>query len=227
MTKLIKFNSIDELMKSLSNQVANDLKDAISKNKIVTLSVPGGTTPAPLFDYLCEEDLDWTMITIFLSDERYLPENNSRSNAGLIKKHLIQKNASKARFISFYNKNMTENEFINKNEFLMHDLLPINVSILGMGEDMHTASLFPDSNELDDALKSNKTLHVVRPKSQPEARISLSGKALASADKTYILILGQQKLKAYDKACLEKSEINAPIRVAFGDNTKIYWADKI
>ena len=70
MTKLIKFNTIDELMKSLSNQVANDLKDAINKNKIVTLSVPGGTTPAPFFDYLCEEDLDWSMVNILLSDER-------------------------------------------------------------------------------------------------------------------------------------------------------------
>ena len=227
MTKLIKFNTIDELMKSLSNQVANDLKDAINKNKIVTLSVPGGTTPAPFFDYLCEEDLDWSMVNILLSDERYLSESNSRSNTGLIKKHLIQKKASKAKFISFYNENMTENEFVNENGFFMHDLLPINVSILGMGEDMHTASLFPDSNELNDALKSNKSLHVVRPRSQPEARISLSGKALASADKTYILILGQEKLKAYDKACLEKSENNAPIRVAFGDNTKVYWADKI
>ena len=138
-----------------------------------------------------------SMVNILLSDERYLSESNSRSNTGLIKKHLIQKKASKAKFISFYNENMTENEFVNENEFFMHDLLPINVSILGMGEDMHTASLFPDSNELNDALKSNKSLHVVRPRSQPEARISLSGKALASADKTYILILGQEKLKAY------------------------------
>lgn len=109
----------------------------------------------------------------------------------------------------------------------MNALLPINVSIVGMGEDMHTASLFPDSNELADALRSDKTLHVVRPNSQPEARISLSGKALASAFKTYVLILGEAKLKAYIKACTEKSAINAPIKVVFGNNTQVFWANKI
>jgi 6-phosphogluconolactonase len=162
-----------------------------------------------------------------LSDERYLPEDNIRSNARLIAKHLIQKKASVARMIGFYNKNLSEEEFVIKYESQMSTLLPINVSILGMGEDMHTASLFPDSDELLDALKSDNTLHVVRPKSQPEARISLSGKALASAHKTYILILGENKLNAYKKACSEKTEINAPIRVVFGSNTSVFWADKI
>ena len=67
-------------------------------------------------------------------------------------------------------------------------------------------------------LNPDKTLHVVRPKSQPEARISLSGKALSSAKKTYILILGEDKLNAYDKwHVLESSEKKAPIRVVFGE----------
>lgn len=91
MTKLIKFDSIDILMKALSTQVSNDLEESLKANKVVTLSVPGGTTPAPFFDYLCNEDIEWQRVNILLSDERYLPEDNKRSNAGLISKHLIQK----------------------------------------------------------------------------------------------------------------------------------------
>ena len=227
MTKLTKFDSIDILMKTLSSYVSNDLRESLKNNKVVTLSVPGGTTPAPFFDYLCNEDLEWQRVNVLLSDERYLPEDNIRSNARLIAKHLIQKKASVARMVSFYNKNLSEEEFVIKYESQMSTLLPISVSILGMGEDMHTASLFPDSDELLDALKSDNTLHVVRPKSQPEARISLSGKALASAQKTYILILGENKLNAYKKAFSEKTVINAPIRVVFGSNTSVFWADKI
>jgi len=145
----------------------------------------------------------------------------------LILKHLIQKKASLAKVVSFYDKNLSEEEFVNKNEPQMSSLLPINVSILGMGEDMHTASLFPDSNELTDALESDKTLHVVRPKSQPEARISLSGKALSSAKKTYVLILGEDKLNAYKMACSENSVKKAPIRVVFGSNTQVFWSNKV
>jgi len=195
MTKLTKFDSIDILMKTLSSYVSNDLRESLKNNKVVTLSVPGGTTPAPFFDYLCNEDLEWQRVNVLLSDERYLPEDNIRSNARLIAKHLIQKKASVARMVSFYNKNLSEEEFVIKYESQMSTLLPISVSILGMGEDMHTASLFPDSDEL--------------------------------LDKTYILILGENKLNAYKKACSEKTEINAPIRVVFGSNTSVFWADKI
>ena len=227
MTKLIKFSSVDILMKTLSSHVSNDLREALKINKMVSLSVPGGTTPSPFFDCLCNEDLEWQRVNILLSDERYLPENNIRSNTGLILKHLIQKKASLAKVVSFYDKTLSEEEFVNKNEPQMSALLPINVSILGMGEDMHTASLFPDSNELNDALKSDKTLHVVRPKSQPEARISLSGKALSSAKKTYVLILGEDKLNAYKMACSENSVKKAPIRVVFGSNTQVFWSNKV
>ena len=214
-------------MKTLSNNISNDLRSHLKSNKSVNLAVSGGTSPSALYDYLCDEDLDWSRVIVFLSDERYLPENNARSNALLIKDHLIQKKASVAKFINFYDKNLSEEEFVNKNEPQMSKLLPINVSILGMGEDMHTASLFPDSNELTDALKSDKTLHVVRPKSQPEARISLSGKALSSAKKTYVLILGEDKLNAYKMACSENSVKKAPIRVVFGSNTQVFWSNKV
>lgn len=225
MTMLVKHDSILKLMHGLSHSVATDLRDSLKNKNFVSLSVPGGTTPAPFFDLLCKESLDWSRIKILLSDERYVPESNDRSNTILVKRHLMQSNAANAQLISFYNPDQTEDEFVRQNVANMNTIMPIDVSVLGMGLDMHTASLFPDSAELADALSTSEPLYVVRPASQPEARITLSGRVLAQAAKTYILIIGQEKLAAYNLAMSESSAMLAPIRTVFGNQTKVFWAD--
>jgi|TARA_B110000259_G_scaffold88116_1_gene102551 6-phosphogluconolactonase len=225
MTKLVKHNNIQQLMHGLSISVAKELRDSLKNKNFVSLSVPGGTTPAPFFDLLCKESLDWSRVRILLSDERYVPETNNRSNTTLVKRHLMQSNAAKAQLIRFYSPDQTEDEFVRQSVAYMNTFMPIDVSVLGMGLDMHTASLFPDSAELADALSTSDSLYVVRPASQPEARITLSGRVLAQAVKTYILIIGQEKLAAYNLAMSKTSAMLAPIRTVFGNQTKVFWAD--
>ena len=225
MTMLVKHDSILKLMHGLSHSVATDLRDSLKNKNFVTLSVPGGSTPAPFFDLLCKESLDWSRVKILLSDERYVPESNNRSNTTLVKRHLMQSNAANAQLIRFYNPDQTEDEFVRQSVANMNTFMPIDVSILGMGLDMHTASLFPNSTELADALSTSEPLCVVRPACQPEARITLSGRVLAQATKTYILIIGQEKLAAYNLAMSESSAKLAPIRTVFGNQTKTFWAD--
>lgn len=225
MTKLVKHNNIQQLMHGLSISVAKELRDSLKNKNFVSLSVPGGTTPAPFFDLLCKESLDWSRVRILLSDERYVPETNNRSNTALVKRHLMQSNAAKAQLIRFYSPDQTEDEFVRQSLAYMNTFMPIDVSVLGMGLDMHTASLFPDSAELADALSTSDSLYVVRPASQPEARITLSGRVLAQAVKTYILIIGQEKLAAYNLAMSKTSAMLAPIRTVFGNQTKVFWAD--
>ena len=225
MTMLVKHDSILQLMHGLSHSVATDLRDSLKNKNFVTLSVPGGSTPAPFFDLLCKESLDWSRVKILLSDERYVPESNNRSNTTLVKRHLMQSNAANAQLIRFYNPDQTEDEFVRQSVANMNTFMPIDVSILGMGLDMHTASLFPDSTELADALSTSEPLCVVRPACQPEVRITLSGRVLAQATKTYILIIGQEKLAAYNLAMSESSAMLAPIRTVFGNQTKTFWAN--
>ena len=225
MTKLVKHNNIQQLMHGLSISVAKELRVSLKNKNFVSLSVPGGTTPAPFFDLLCKESLDWSRVRILLSDERYVPETNNRSNTTLVKRHLMQSNAAKAQLIRFYSPDQTEDEFVRQSVAYMNTFMPIDVSVLGMGLDMHTASLFPDSAELADALSTSDSLYVVRPASQPEARITLSGRVLAQAVKTYILIIGQEKLAAYNLAMSKTSAMLAPIRTVFGNQTKVFWAD--
>ena len=95
--------------------------------------MPGGTTPAPFFDLLCKESLDWSRVRILLSDERYVPETNNRSNTTLVKRHLMQSNAAKAQLIRFYSPDQTEDEFVRQSIAYMNTFMPIDVSVLGMG----------------------------------------------------------------------------------------------
>jgi 6-phosphogluconolactonase len=226
MTDFVEHNDVEHLMASLAQAVAEDLRAALDKNGTASISIPGGTTPAPFFDILCQQDLDWSGVKVLLSDERYVPEDSPRSNTSLVKRHLMQDKAAAAQLVAFYEASLSEDEFVAQSGASMNAFLPLDVSVLGMGADMHTASLFPDSAELADALSSDMPLHVVRPESQPEARITLSGPVLAKAGKTYVLIVGQNKRTAYDQACSENSALVAPIRTVFGENTKVFWADK-
>lgn len=226
MTEFVEHPSVETLMAALASAVADDLRHALATQEFASLSIPGGTTPAPFFDLLCKQDLDWSRVRVLLSDERYVPEDSPRSNTSLVKRHLMQDKAAAAHMVAFYDANLSEDDFVAQSGASMMEYLPIDVSVLGMGADMHTASLFPDSAELADALDSDMPLHVVRPASQPEARITLSGPVLAKAGKTYILIVGTDKRVAFEQAGGESSALVAPIRTVFGPRTRVFWADK-
>lgn len=226
MTQFVPFDNLDELMAGLALAVAGNLKSALESKPLVTLAVPGGTTPAPFFEILSNAQLDWARVRVMLTDERYLPEDHERSNTGLVKRHLLQNNAAVASMVPFYVSGVAVDDFITNHMDPVAACLPLDVCVLGMGADMHTASLFPDSAELADALASQRPLHVVRPASQPEARLTLTGPALTNAGKTYVLIVGGDKKAALERAQVETSPLIAPIRTVFGENTSIYWADK-
>jgi len=226
MTQFVTFEGVDALMSGLADAVATDLRAALAHKDSVCLAVPGGTTPAPFFEILSKADLDWGRVHVMLSDERYVPETSERSNTSLIKRHLLKNNAAQAQMVSFYDAALSPDEFVAQNGAKLAQVLPIDVCIIGMGADMHTASLFPDSPELADALNTDLPLHVVHPESQPEPRLTLSGPVLSASDKAYVLIVGADKKQAYEQAVAETSPMIAPIRVMFGDTTSIFWSDK-
>jgi len=226
MTQFVTFDGVDALMAGLADAVSNDLRAALARKGSVCLAVPGGTTPAPFFEILSNADLDWGRVYVMLSDERYVPETSDRSNTSLIKRHLLKNNASAAKMVSFYDETLSPDEFVTQNGAKLAEVLPIDVCIIGMGTDMHTASLFPDSPELADALNTDLPLHVVHPESQPEARLTLSGPVLSASQKAYVLIVGEDKKQAYEQAVAQTSPMVAPIRVMFGETTSIFWSDK-
>ena len=105
--------------------------------------MPGGTTPGPVFDMLSAVDLDWARVTVLPNDERWVDEDDPRSNARLVRGRLLQGRAAAATFVSLHRAGETPEEAAPAVAEAVAPHLPLSVLLAGMGDDMHTASLFP------------------------------------------------------------------------------------
>ncbi|WP_424932362.1 6-phosphogluconolactonase [Amaricoccus macauensis] len=200
----------DTLMRSLADLVADQLRAAHASKGRATLAVPGGTTPGPFLEWLSQEDLEWADITVLLTDERRVPEGSERSNLRLIKGTLVQNAASSVQLIDFNAGDGALAQAASEIEAV----LPIDVLVIGMGADMHTASLFPDAPQLGDALAEDApVLMPIQPASQPEERLTLTAPVLKAAGAAHILITGPEKKAALETALTDGPAADAPIRV--------------
>lgn len=223
-----EFESREELMRALGLRVADSLREALMKKGKASLSVPGGTTPAPFLRALAREELDWSHVTVFPNDERLVDEHSDRSNLKLVRENLMPEKAAGAALLSFLPKPQNDGAALEEVIKGLTPHLPIDVLIVGMGEDMHTASLFPDSPDLDAALAPDAPpLVQITSKSAGEKRISLGGSQLREAKNRFVLIAGANKLAALKNALKAKSERAAPIRLLLtGDKpAAIYYAE--
>lgn len=194
----------DTLMRSLAELVADQLRAAHATKHRASLAVPGGTTPGPFLTALSDADLVWSEIDVIPTDERQVSELSHRSNARLIRETLLRGPAADARFIP-----------LQDGLRRVEPILPLDVLVLGMGGDMHTASLFPGAPELRDALATGApALMEITPPDQPERRITLTGPAIASASVIHVLITGSDKLAVLATALEDGPASVAPIRVA-------------
>jgi 6-phosphogluconolactonase len=200
----------DTMMRSLADLVSDQVRAAIASNGRATLAVPGGTTPGPFLSWLSREDLDWAEVRVLLTDERRVPVGSERSNLRLIRETLQQNAAAAARIIDLN----AGGDALETAEADVASVLPIDVLVIGMGADMHTASLFPGAPELAAALAEDApALMLIRPPGQPEERLTLTAPVLRNAGAAHILITGQDKRAALDAALADGPAEDAPIRV--------------
>lgn len=191
-------DSNKELVASLSAHIAAQLKTSRA------LFVSGGSTPVALFQSLSlHRDIPWHDITVCAVDERWLPMSDKDSNAKLIHEHLLVNVAASARFFDLYDPNSTPEQAARLKDREVSDLLSRQpVIILGMGEDSHTASIFPNLANTAAVLDFSRSdmLAVMRPESAPYTRITLSAAAIARASHLYLHIQGQKKRDVYNQA---------------------------
>ena len=223
MTDFLEYNDREELVSSVAKILAYDLIASIKDRENVMFSVPGGSTPGPIFDKLCEFDLDWRRVSIILNDERWVPESNERSNTKLLRERLLIKKATLATYISMYSDTITPELGIPKLKKRVDPNLPISVLLFGMGADMHTASLFPGGDKLEEALSNNApTLLPMRAAGAMEARMTLTAQVLNSSRFKHLVIFGEEKRKAFEKAIDLPNSI-APIS-AILPGASVHWA---
>lgn len=217
--KIEEYADRDMLAIDLANRLVGDLENALLRHDLVSFAVPGGTTPGPVFDVLSASTLDWSRVRVIPTDERWVSDGHDRSNAAMISARLLTGRATAAQLLRFYNDELTVTEGAEAASEAVAPLLPVSVLLLGMGEDCHVASLFPDAPDLAAGLDEEAPEVVAQhPAGQPEPRLSLSAHVLDGALAKHLVIYGEAK-----RAALANAPQDAPVRRVLGNMT-VHWA---
>ncbi|MBV6447030.1 6-phosphogluconolactonase [Nitrosomonas sp.] len=202
------FPDIESLGQGFADFAATALKNTLSRKPQATLVVPGGSTPCHYLPALAKCKLPWDRITVTLSDERWVDVNDDQSNEKLIKQHLLSHLPANTPFIGL--KTAHDNPF-DAIETLHQRLdslpLPVGLTVLGLGEDGHIASLFPGMNP--DVLSTHHCI-AVAPPIAPSLRMSLSLEMLASSEQIALVVTGEKKRRLLDRIS-EKPDVELPI----------------
>ena len=223
--KLIEYPDQDMMMIDVANRLAGELNNHLVNHDFASFADPGGTTPGPIFDVLCAADLAWDRVQVLLTDERWVPEDHERSNTRLIRQRLLVERAAAARYLPLFAGGAAPEAKLDELVARVEEVLPLSILLLGMGADMHTASLFPYAEGLEAALDDDAPpVAVMRPGGQPEARVTLTGPVLTQAVSTHIVITGTEKRKALERARKIGDPVEAPVSIVLAGAT-VHWAE--
>ncbi len=227
----IQFNEFDsptDLDICLAREIAQTLSAAINARGVASLAVSGGKTPIGMFQQLRQMQLPWDKVAITLVDDRWLPVTHADSNERLVRENLLKYKVEAAHFFSLTsNASTPEAGLIEVAARLREVPQPFDVVVLGMGEDGHTASLFPCSSELASGLDpdSQQLLLAVNPTTAPYPRISLSLAAIARSGSVFLHITGARKRQVYEAADAAGTLPIARVLAAASGIRRVYWAN--
>jgi 6-phosphogluconolactonase len=209
------FEAREALAETLARDVADELARAIEAKGRATLAVSGGTTPKLFFEKLSMIDIPWSRVSVTLVDERQVPESSERSNARLVRQHLLQNKAAAARFVPLVDNPDAEN------------IPAFDVAVLGMGNDGHTASFFPGGDTLAEAIdaETRKRLIAITAPGAGEPRLTFTLPVLAQAGRLALHIEGAEKKQVLKQALAEGPQEDMPVRAVLRGPAPVtlYW----
>lgn len=206
-----------------ATHIVTQLRDAISQRGQASLALSGGSAPVLLMKRLAQMTLEWEKVTITQVDERWVPASDENSNAGLIQR-CMPSALQRARWKPLY-----------RGESLLADaqhaalmlarLNPLDVVVLGMGEDGHTASLFPHHNKLASWLNpAGAELCVAVPAEEGRLeRLSMTASAIQSARHLMLVIAGEEKYQTLATAVQLDDQHAMPISAFLKPPLDIYY----
>ncbi len=214
---------------TLAAALAADLRAGLVRRAGASLVVSGGRSPTLMFAHLAHHGLDWARVRITLADERWVDSDDPASNEGLVRATLLRGMAAQARFLGLKNAAATPASGAAQAwEAVGAMPRPFDAVVLGMGDDGHTASLFPGSAGLAAGLEDSAPpgcLEMCSP-AAPHARLSLNLAALLDSRRIYIQIRGAQKWLVYQRALAAGEVAELPIRAILRQRrvpVEVFW----
>ncbi|GHC29388.1 6-phosphogluconolactonase [Kushneria pakistanensis] len=213
------------LAQDLAISVAGALREDLEQQERVILVLSGGSTPKPFMQALSVLELDWSRVDITLADERWVPTDHDDSNDRFVRTNMMINAAANARFHPLVNDEQTPEAGAGEvGERLAGLAWPASVVVLGMGGDGHTASLFPDSEQLNDGLESEAVVIAARAPSVGQPRISLTRDRLMQSRRRYLHLNGADKKSVLAQAMAGSDRQELPIRAFLDAPLALYWA---
>lgn len=223
------FPSPEALAQGLADHVAAVLTTRLAGADRAALAVSGGRTPTRFFEALSRKPIDWPRIDVTLVDERWVGERSDRSNAALVRGHLLQGPAAAANFVPLHLDAPTpEDGLVAVTGRISALPLPFAAVVLGMGDDGHTASFFPGGDRLAQALDpgDGQPVETMRAAGAGEPRITLTLPVLLAADALCLHIEGAGKLRVLETALVAGPTDAMPIRAVLIRSERpveIFW----
>ena len=227
--RLLRDSGPDTQAATLAAAIAADLSAALVRRPAASLVVSGGRTPAPMLAQLATHTLAWSRVQVTLADERWVGLEDAASNERLVRATLLQGPAARARLVGMKNDAPSAATGSAAAWAAIGAMpQPFDVVVLGMGDDGHTASLFPGSAELAAGLDVTAPpgCLAVQPPAAPHARLSLNLAALLRARRIYVQISGEGKRRVYERALEAGPVAQMPIRAILrqpGVPVEVYW----
>ena len=227
------FNSKEELTAALALDIEQRIVAGIIKDNRAVICVSGGSSPKPAYQHLSELPIAWEKVDVVMVDERWVEPSHDKSNETFIKQTLLQNEAEKANFLPMKNLQSSAFEGQAECENAFQALKqPFDITILGMGPDGHTASLFPHAQGLEKALSTNNLVCAIeaipsKVTGDITQRMSLSLHGIKQSKVIKLLISGEEKLSVYKQAKLSGNVEDMPLRAVLNQTdveVQVYWA---
>ena len=226
---LFEFENTSAQDAEMVSKVVDLLSMAIEQDGSASLVVSGGRTPKDFFHLLSQEFLDWSKVTVTLADERWVDADHKDSNEKLVQENLLINEACVARFVALKNSATSAQAGETSIDQDLSAIGRFTLVILGMGDDGHTASLFPGSEALNIGLdmESGRQCLAVQPLDAPHGRMSMTLPRLLDSEQIIVHISGENKGKVLAMADAGDDRFELPIRAVLQQTitpVSVYWA---
>lgn len=229
---IVCFDDAQSMAAALADEIVARLSHGVRRRDAASLVVSGGTTPGILFDVLATRAAPWDRVFVTPTDERWVSPDDDRSNEKLVHSRLLRGQAAAAHFVPLMTRHASPAQAEAEIDRAVGAMpRPFDVTLLGMGNDGHTASLFPGAKELAVALDLHAPtlVRAITPTNVATTgpRMSLSLRAILASRLIVVLIRGEEKMKTYRRAMAERDPLDMPIRAVLHQSVtpvEVYWA---